>query len=836
MGEVFFAWAYGVARTRKPVVVKVLRAEMLAEPGAPEMFVEEGRLSLHLNHSNIVSVFDFGKADDRYFMAMEFVDGLHVGELRKKAGGRLSPDHAAFVAMEVCLALDYAHRLKDESGKPLQIVHRDVTPSNILISREGEVKLADFGIARAVGRSQHTQAGQIRGKVRYMSPEAARGEPLDLRADLFSLGTILFELLTGRRAFDAKGGREAILKQIVSGRAPAPSVVMDVHPALDAVVLKATAPKREERYPDAFAMHRAIEEACRDAGLNPSRGAFLQFLRGLESAEAAAEANSWSSAPADPVADAAQVALSPRPAVSITPTPGRGEGTAAVAPPPIGANTVGRGMPGVVPDRNAPREARTMTPSGARHTPSKPSSTEGTIPPPIEGPQSTVLPTGVADPVLFTLVVGEMTPDAPNAELPVFEVTREGMPLDLDRVPGRRTLEPDDDPPRKSSDVLTAPGMPSPVIPASSAASEPTVPPQRPNPSVRRVMVEPSNPEAARAPSEERTTDRRVDESERPTAEGRERVQSQAAETVVRAAPPLEATRAPSARGMSATPATEDRVRPPSYRAALPAREEVGAVETVAGDPHWKVRRVEPPSRVSNNSGSSEPLFPHAARGPRSPASVFVLGLGLVAILVLGIVVGLGGPGKNAKGTASPRTTAGPQRTSLAEITPTLAVPASTGAQPLNTAAGAATTTTNAVPTTSPSAPPTALAISSPAPTQNARPSEAATPVETRVAVATPVAVPTTPVARPTHAVVRATPPPATPVAAPGILVVNTQPWTEFTIAGRSYHTPLQGEKVPPGHYVLALHSRFNPKLDRTVEVDVRSGETTRVILDLTRP
>ena len=203
MGEVFFAWAYGVARTRKPVVVKVLRGEMLAEPGAPEMFVEEGRLSLRLSHSNILQVFDFGKADDRYFMAMEYVDGYHLGELRKRNGGKLEPEHAAFAAMEVCMALDYAHRLKDDtSGVPLHIVHRDVTPSNVLISREGEVKLADFGIARAVGRTQHTQAGQIRGKVRYMAPEAARGEPLDHRADLFSLGAILFELLTGQRAFD----------------------------------------------------------------------------------------------------------------------------------------------------------------------------------------------------------------------------------------------------------------------------------------------------------------------------------------------------------------------------------------------------------------------------------------------------------------------------------------------------------------------------------------------------------------------------------------------------------------------------------------------------------
>lgn len=442
MGEVYFAWAYGAARTRKPVVVKVLRGEMLSEPGALEMFVEEGRLSLNLSHSNVLQVFDFGKADDRYFMAMEYVDGFHLGELKRRAGGTLEVDLACFIAMEVCLGLDYAHRLRSDEGKPLHIVHRDVTPTNVLISREGEVKLADFGIARATGRSQHTQAGQIRGKVRYMSPEAARGEPLDGRSDLFSLGAILFELLTGRRVFDAKGGREAVLQQIVSGQVPPPSSVADEVPkSLDAVVLKSMAFKREDRYPDAFAMHRAIEEGCRAAGLHPSRGRFLEFLRELDAADAAAEANSWASngsairpdaIPGVTPADARQGALTITPARQRS-TPATPSTAAPFTPVPIVSAPVSMatgavGAPPVWPVGEVPAGPTAAGGPGVPLAPavpasriSKPSSTAGAVPQPVAGPE-TVLPTGVAAPVLFTLTIAD-------PERPLDRPSLEGTPL-----------------------------------------------------------------------------------------------------------------------------------------------------------------------------------------------------------------------------------------------------------------------------------------------------------------------------------------------------------------------------------------------------------------------
>lgn len=595
MGEVFFAWAYGVARTRKPVVVKVLRGEMLAEPGAPEMFVEEGRLSLRLSHSNILQVFDFGKADDRYFMAMEYVDGYHLGELRKRNGGRLSPEAAAFITMEVCLALDYAHRLKDDGGAPLHIVHRDVTPSNVLVSREGEVKLADFGIARSVGRSQHTQAGQIRGKVRYMAPEAARGEPLDHRADLFSLGAILFELLTGQRAFEGKG-REAILQQVVGSRVPPPSsVASDLPAALDDVVVKATAPKREERFPDAFAFHRALEKACQKAGLSPSRGSFLEFLRELETLDPPTdESVKQESAPvrsATPRSGktSSGAALPPDGGARRPPDGPLGRVTPAGAPPnqislPTPASAApasGRG--GVAPQHTPNPGATAAVPPPAIHaTPgaepgasglkstgsaSKPSSQTGSVPPAIKGPD-TALPTGVASPlVLFTLTVaGELTPDfrggtgAGGAEpsLPLFEVTKgEGVAVDFRDVE-RITPKGEQDAIPRPDDDREFSQTPEPLFP------------DRPSNSAEATVVREPTPMPLEEPADEATVPPQMARSrsgsalfEVPVDVPLEGEETKAPTVAIPSGPSNEPTVAPSGSGAgSAAAETEIRMRP----------------------------------------------------------------------------------------------------------------------------------------------------------------------------------------------------------------------------------------------------------------------------------
>jgi serine/threonine-protein kinase len=178
------------------------------------MFLDEARLSLHLNHANVVQTFDIGSSDDAYFIVMEWVDGVNlkgVLESLTLSGVRLPIEQAIFIAIEVCKGLYHAHRRSTPDGEPLNIVHRDVSPPNVLISREGEVKLVDFGLAKAATQAFSTDQGMIKGKFSYLSPEAAWGKPVDERADIFAVGAILWEMLAGRKLFEGKSNKETVL-------------------------------------------------------------------------------------------------------------------------------------------------------------------------------------------------------------------------------------------------------------------------------------------------------------------------------------------------------------------------------------------------------------------------------------------------------------------------------------------------------------------------------------------------------------------------------------------------------------------------------------------------
>jgi serine/threonine protein kinase len=214
MAETFEAIRRGPAGFSQRVCLKRMLPQRLAEPSAVELFLDEARLSAHLRCASIAQVLDFGEADGEYYMALELVEGENLETLLRglnERGGRLSPAVITYVAAELLGALDYAHTLVHE-GAPLGIVHRDVSPSNVLVSVRGEVKLTDFGIAKARGRTHRTRSGSTKGKLAYMSPEQARAEPLDGRSDLFSLGILLYELLTGLHPFEATTELELIQK------------------------------------------------------------------------------------------------------------------------------------------------------------------------------------------------------------------------------------------------------------------------------------------------------------------------------------------------------------------------------------------------------------------------------------------------------------------------------------------------------------------------------------------------------------------------------------------------------------------------------------------------
>jgi serine/threonine-protein kinase len=204
MAEVYLGEAVSMEGFKKTVAIKRVLPHLAQNEAFIQMFLDEARLCARLDHANIVSVFDISKKEDTYFLVMEFVDGANlkkVVESLKKRGQRIGLGAAVLIAMEACRGLSYAHELHDEHGTPLKIVHRDISPPNILLTRRGEVKLADFGLAKASTQLQTTDPGVVKGKFSYLSPEAAEGNEVDARADIFSIGIVLWELLAGKRLF-----------------------------------------------------------------------------------------------------------------------------------------------------------------------------------------------------------------------------------------------------------------------------------------------------------------------------------------------------------------------------------------------------------------------------------------------------------------------------------------------------------------------------------------------------------------------------------------------------------------------------------------------------------
>ena len=201
MAEIYLAKATGISGFEKYVALKVIHPNYSQDEHFIEMLVEEAKIAVHLTQPNIVQIFDLGRIEDVRYIAMEYVDGpdlYHIMRTITSVGERVDFDQAAFLALETCAALDYAHRCTDQMGQALRIIHRDVSPQNIIVSRAGEVKLADFGVA--ITETDLGEAGRVRGTPAYMAPEQARAQSVDGRADVFSVGLVLWEALAGRRA------------------------------------------------------------------------------------------------------------------------------------------------------------------------------------------------------------------------------------------------------------------------------------------------------------------------------------------------------------------------------------------------------------------------------------------------------------------------------------------------------------------------------------------------------------------------------------------------------------------------------------------------------------
>ena len=262
MAEVLLGRTTGEGGFEKLVAIKRILPSMAENESFVKMFIDEATISAKLNHSSIGQIFEFGKAGDSYFIAMEYIQGVDLRSIHRvfrKQKIAPIPELGAYIMMNVCSALEYAHSKTDNAGDPLNIIHRDLSPSNVLVSFEGEVKLIDFGIAKAAQRLYVTVGANLKGKYAYMSPEQAFGKPVDHRSDIFGAGTLLFELLTGRNPFRADTDLST-LQRVQAARVPEPSrVVKGVDTELDRITLKALTQTPETRFQTAGEMQEDLE-------------------------------------------------------------------------------------------------------------------------------------------------------------------------------------------------------------------------------------------------------------------------------------------------------------------------------------------------------------------------------------------------------------------------------------------------------------------------------------------------------------------------------------------------------------------------------------------------
>jgi serine/threonine-protein kinase len=284
MAEIFLAVQFGVEGFQKQVVLKRILPSLAAEPAFVRMLLDEAHIASTLSHGNLVQVLDLRHSGSEYFLVLEFVDGWSLEQVRRraqKAKLKLPLPLALGIVSALCRALAYVHS-RTRDGRPLGIVHRDVTPQNVLLSAEGEVKLADFGIAKAAGKREKSATGVIKGKFAYMSPEQAAGQQLDHRSDLFSVGTVLYLLTTGKKPFDGANDLE-VITQVRKGRYEKPSsLVRDFNPDVERVIARALRVNLNTRWQSAQQMGDRIDAILRELGQPSGPAALKKWLDSLK--------------------------------------------------------------------------------------------------------------------------------------------------------------------------------------------------------------------------------------------------------------------------------------------------------------------------------------------------------------------------------------------------------------------------------------------------------------------------------------------------------------------------------------------------------------------------
>ncbi|HXU71934.1 MAG TPA: protein kinase [Polyangia bacterium] len=309
MAEIFLARTKSIQGFEKYLVIKRILQHRTQDPEFVRMFLDEARVAATLDHPNIVQIYDVGHVDNEYFIAMEYLRGHNLIEI-VRAGAKLGYakpplEHVVSILTQCCAGLHYAHEKRDFEGRSLEIVHRDVTPQNVVVSFDGSVKVVDFGIAKAATREVETLAGTLKGKIGYMSPEQCKGANVDRRSDIFAIGIILFELTTGKRLYHERSDFDT-LKKIIEGPVPSPRDLLPFYPAfLNAIVVRCLQKNADDRYQTARDLHADLDAFGRDNQLVTGTVPLSQYMERIYADELATH----KSADAAAMATAAQVTM-----------------------------------------------------------------------------------------------------------------------------------------------------------------------------------------------------------------------------------------------------------------------------------------------------------------------------------------------------------------------------------------------------------------------------------------------------------------------------------------------------------------------------------------------
>ena len=288
MAEVFKAKTFGVEGFERLLAVKRILPNIAEDEEFIAMFIDEAKIAVQLQHANVAQIFDLGKVEDSYFIALEHVHGKDLRSIfdRLRGKGDVMPiQQACWIIMQVCEGLDYAHNKRDAQGRELHLVHRDISPQNVLIGYEGEVKLIDFGIAKAAGKASKTQAGILKGKFGYMSPEQVRGLPIDRRSDIFSMGIVMYELLTNERLFVGESDFSTLEKVRNVEIMPPSSYNKKIPSELERIVLKVLAKDPEDRYANAIDLHDDLQAFLHKIGEFYSRKDLAAWMKKMFAVE-----------------------------------------------------------------------------------------------------------------------------------------------------------------------------------------------------------------------------------------------------------------------------------------------------------------------------------------------------------------------------------------------------------------------------------------------------------------------------------------------------------------------------------------------------------------------